>query len=288
MTSTTGTDEHPEVAEISALTEGILPPERSADVRGHIDGCALCADVRASLDEIRGLLGTLPGPPRMPADIAGRIDAALAAEALLASNAPDVSRETATAGSPRVSRETATSGDGRPAGRGPASSGPGRQGAPSRRRWGKGVLVAASVAAAIGLGTVVAQSAWNTAGESADQRSSAASDAGGKADADTLRIQVHDLLTGNASSHIEAKPSGQAPLAGVDSVTPACVLRALDRHDAPLATHRGRYEGVDSYLIVLPHNGDPALVDAYVVDASCATAQPSATGTLLREETYPR
>ncbi|WEV26545.1 zf-HC2 domain-containing protein [Streptomyces sp. 71268] len=83
MTSTTDTDEHPEVAEISALTEGVLPPDRARSVREHLAGCTLCADVRTSLEEIRSALGTLPGPARMPADIAGRIDAALAAEALL-------------------------------------------------------------------------------------------------------------------------------------------------------------------------------------------------------------
>ncbi|NUP39526.1 MAG: hypothetical protein HOY76_21565, partial [Streptomyces sp.] len=77
MTSSTDTDEHPEVTEISALAEGLLPPDRTADVRGHLAACELCADVQASLDEIRSLLGTLPGPVQMPADIAGRIDAAL-------------------------------------------------------------------------------------------------------------------------------------------------------------------------------------------------------------------
>lgn len=65
MTTTTDSAEHPEVAEISDLTEGLLTPSRTVDVRRHLDGCALCADVYDSLEEIRGLLGTLPGPPRM-------------------------------------------------------------------------------------------------------------------------------------------------------------------------------------------------------------------------------
>ncbi|MBH5335953.1 hypothetical protein IHE55_14610 [Streptomyces pactum] len=88
MTPTTGSDEHPEVAEISALTEGLLPTDQEDAVRRHLDGCALCDDVRTSLDEIRSLLGTLPGPARMPDDVARRIDAALAAEALLDATAP--------------------------------------------------------------------------------------------------------------------------------------------------------------------------------------------------------
>lgn len=83
MTSPSDTDQHPDVEEISDLTEGLLPPSRTAELRQHLDACALCADVHQSLMEIRDLLGTLPGPSPMPADVAERIDAALAAEALL-------------------------------------------------------------------------------------------------------------------------------------------------------------------------------------------------------------
>jgi hypothetical protein len=71
VTSTADQNAHPEVTEISDLTEGLLNPERGAAVRAHIAGCSLCADVQGSLEEIRNLLGTLPGPQRMPADIAG-------------------------------------------------------------------------------------------------------------------------------------------------------------------------------------------------------------------------
>lgn len=88
MSGTTGTIRHPDVSEISDLTEGLLSPSRTAEIRRHLGDCALCADVRTSLEEIRSLLGTLPGPARMPADIAGRIDAALAAEALLDATQP--------------------------------------------------------------------------------------------------------------------------------------------------------------------------------------------------------
>ncbi|KUL45858.1 hypothetical protein ADL22_11855 [Streptomyces sp. NRRL F-4489] len=109
MTSTTGAGEHPEVSEISDFTDGLLSPSRTADLRDHLAECALCEDVHASLEEIRGLLGTLPGPARMPADVAERIDAALAAEALLSSVPAEgealVSRETSTEPD-HVSRET--------------------------------------------------------------------------------------------------------------------------------------------------------------------------------------
>ncbi|MET7639256.1 zf-HC2 domain-containing protein [Streptomyces sp. NPDC005438] len=86
MTSASSTfdeGDHPEVEEISEYAEGLLDAEHAATVETHLEQCAVCADVRVSLDELRGLLGTLPGPERMPEDVAHRIDAALAAEVLL-------------------------------------------------------------------------------------------------------------------------------------------------------------------------------------------------------------
>ncbi|MFD5345280.1 anti-sigma factor family protein, partial [Streptomyces anulatus] len=80
MTSTADTAQHPEVSEISDLTEGLLSPSRAAEVQQHVAGCDLCSEVRDSLEEIRDLLGTMPTPEPMPEDIAARIDAALAAE----------------------------------------------------------------------------------------------------------------------------------------------------------------------------------------------------------------
>ncbi|MFB6699667.1 anti-sigma factor family protein, partial [Streptomyces rubiginosohelvolus] len=82
MTPTPDLAQHPEVSEISDLTEGLLTPSRTAEVQQHLAECDLCAEVRDSLEEIRGLLGTMPDPEPMPEDIAARIDAALAAEAL--------------------------------------------------------------------------------------------------------------------------------------------------------------------------------------------------------------
>ncbi|MFE7338738.1 hypothetical protein ACFU77_27960, partial [Streptomyces fimicarius] len=102
MTSTADTAQHPEVSQISDLTEGLLSPSRTVEVQQHVAGCDLCSEVRDSLEEIRGLLGTMPAPEPMPDDIAARIDAALAAEA----------RSTAPVDEPVVvSRETTTTED---------------------------------------------------------------------------------------------------------------------------------------------------------------------------------
>lgn len=348
MTSTTGTDEHPEVAEISALAEGILPPDRSADLRGHLVDCALCADVRASLEEIRGLLGTLPGPPRIPADVAGRIDAALAAEALLASKGREeaheeaVSRET----TDRVSRETVpaptatpenrpttqssseqpsstkpstdqssseqpstdepsvaklpagrtptghTPAGHAPAGRAPAAVGPGRAGLGRiRRRWSKGLLITASVAAVLGLGGIVI--AMVQSGDGTDNSSSQAT--AGKSATDQLQVRVQTLLAGSSttstpSPEMQPKTLGaeDGPRAGVSSTVPSCILAGIRRSDRPLAAESFTYRGSASYLVVLAHPSDGSRVDAYVVDSSCVEKTGPPPGKVLRKETYTR
>ncbi|MFC8825441.1 hypothetical protein ACFT9I_08810 [Streptomyces sp. NPDC057137] len=211
MTTTTGTTEHPDVSEISDLTEGLLSPARSTEVREHLDSCSLCADVHQSLEEIRGLLGSLPGPPRMPADVAARVDAALAAEALLSATAPDphvvetvadVSRETSRpteAAVEATDETTAESTDDapdtrereresepvpaadaprtdradRPAGRPRAATGPGRARQQRRRRGA--IFGAVFGTAAIGVSVLLFQTSSLSGGDTA---SSYKSDAG--------------------------------------------------------------------------------------------------------------
>lgn len=232
MTTTTGTTEHPDVSEISDLTEGLLSPARSAELREHLDSCSLCADVHESLEEIRGLLGSLPGPPRMPADVAARVDAALAAEALLSATAPDpltaettadVSRETsrpteATAEATDETTEASTDGApdtreresepvpaadaprtdraDRPAGRPRAATGPGRARQQRRRRGA--ILGAVFGTAAIGVSVLLFQASSPSGGDAASSYKSDAgasqADGGGAFSGTGIREKVDTLL----------------------------------------------------------------------------------------------
>ncbi|MFF5984462.1 anti-sigma factor family protein [Streptomyces olindensis] len=305
MTSTTDMAGHPDVAEISDLAEGLLPPSRTSDVRRHLDECELCADVYASLEEIRGLLGTLPGPPRMPADVAGRIDAALAAEALLNATEPEsaenrVPVDASPSGSEDdsgadVSRETSTPAD-RPAGR-PRSSttGPGRK---NRTRSGRrriAVLGTVFTVAALGLGSVLLSSLGDnkpphdTAG--GPQTTPADTFSEGK-----LQKQVTDLLAENKTEGGDSRtPFGAAtapgtnhPKAAQDPVVPGCVRDGIGRDDTALAVENGRYQGKKAMLVLLPDADDATRVTAYVVDATCVDPQAStASGKVLLERSYP-
>ncbi|OLZ69700.1 hypothetical protein AVW11_09430 [Streptomyces amritsarensis] len=296
---TTGTIRHPDVSEISDLTEGLLSPSRTAEIRRHLDGCTLCADVRSSLEEIRGLLGTLPGPARMPGDIAGRIDAALAAEALLDATQPR-DQDTPAPGphttKRAVSRETA------PAGHPAGPTGPGRRRA--RRRIA--VLGGLAGAAACALGLFLFVDFSGTPHPNTAASDSAAhppvSAAGGTYTAQGLRGSVQRLIASGTAAKTD--PGEQNNTYGLDETTgapgvapddrraapavPACVQDATGRSDAPIAAERGSYQGSDVHLLVLPHPDDASRVDAYLVDTTCENPGSATPGKVLLKNTYPR
>lgn len=311
--TTAGTGEHPEPDEISAFAEGLLTPERGAKVNEHLARCVLCAGVRDSLAEVRELLGTLPGPARMPDDVASRIDAALAAEALLGVREPHdmamleslaAERSTGTTASPgtavdspepavsdgtRVSRET-TPASVRPAGRPNGASGPGRDPRGARRRWR--VFTAVAAVAALGLTGLLTQELGNGGDHPtvAGPRSAAAGTFSGVA----LSTKVHELLGGSSpQARSNAATGGEnSPFATKTPAVPSCVLKATGHPGtAPVAASRGQYESRPSYLVVLPDPADPrGRVDAYVVDAGCAApgSASNAVGTVLTRQTYDR
>ncbi|HEY9368025.1 hypothetical protein [Streptomyces sp.] len=312
MTSTTGradTTQHPDVSEISDLTEGLLPPARTSAVRRHLDGCTLCTDVRTSLEEIRGLLGTLPGPARMPAEIAGRIDAALAAEALLSATAPDtaahVSRETPPEAAPDDAPATSASpepstagGSDRPAGRPRAATGPGRPSGRRRRRVA--VLGGVFGAAVLGLGTflLLPGTLQNAADSSGDKKSDvAASSADARFSGEGVDQRVQELLSRDgtlkapkdpAPESLKSESDGHSSLRGLDTTLPNCVRVGTGRTDPVLAFQPGDYQGSRAYLVVLPHATDSSQVQAYVLDASCAEGGTAAKADVLLTHAYPR
>ncbi|MFI9250638.1 anti-sigma factor family protein [Streptomyces sp. NPDC053069] len=310
MTSTTDTAGHPDVAEISDLTEGLLPPARSADVQRHLDTCELCADVHASLEEIRGLLGSVSEAERMPADVASRIDAALAAEALLGASAPGPSsagvpgeiepgREN---GEGHVSRETSVASD-RPPGRPQATTGPGRQGRERGRRRRRVMLGAVLTAAVLGAGSLVIESLGDHSSDTTAHGEPSPSV--GPFSGASVQSQVKDLLVTKKSTQ-RGSPS-QRPRSGLKSdqntpgstesantliqteaSVPDCIRAALHQGDDVLGAKAGRYDGKSAYLVVVPDAGDSARVTIYIVDAACIGQQPASSGTVLLKKSYPR
>ncbi|MER6421593.1 hypothetical protein [Streptomyces sp. NPDC001137] len=305
MTSTTDMAGHPDVAEISDLTEGLLPPSRTTDVRRHLDECELCADVYSSLEEIRGLLGSVPGPTRMPADVAGRIDAALAAEALLNATAPDTrdaptlvgaSRSTDDArDSAHVSRETSATAD-RPAGhsRASAATGPGRK----QRKWGGrrrvAILGTVFTVAALGFGSVLLTSLndGKPPASEAQGREPSTADTFSQAN---LEGQVTGLLksqgsgSGSHAPHSFGVEGGtNQPKVFKEPTVPDCVRNGIGRTEPALATKPGTYKRTDVLLVVMPDASASNKVTAYIVDASCVSHASAAKAKVLLTHSYTR
>ncbi|MGW0644649.1 MULTISPECIES: anti-sigma factor family protein [Streptomyces] len=321
MTPTADTAQHPEVSEISDLTEGLLAPSRAAEVQQHLAECDLCAEVRNSLEEIRGLLGTMPDPEPMPEDIAARIDAALAAEAHPTLSPEDepvvVSRETTTAEDAPTGRATTgpasvpgnTTAPDRPAGRSSAATGPGRR--PARRRRRTVVLGTAFGAAVIGMSVFFLQSLAPSgdAAKSVTDGGVSAADSSAPAYAEgTLEAQVRNLLGDEASRKSpgakkvepeadtksssealtpEAEPS-RSPMKAPVVAVPPCVQKATGRTTPALALEEGTYRGTDTYLVVLPHTSDSSRVQAYLVASACVDTAPESSGRLLLTRSYSR
>ncbi|WP_030938927.1 anti-sigma factor family protein [Streptomyces sp. NRRL S-646] len=304
MTSTTDMAGHPDVAEISDLTEGLLPPSRTADVRRHLDECELCADVYTSLEEIRGLLGSVPGPTRMPAAVAGRIDAALAAEALLNATAPEVmdapelvgaSRSTDDAGdSARVSRETSATAD-RPAGHSrAATTGPGRK---QRKKGGRrrvAILGTVFTVAALGFGSVLLTSLndGKPPASEAQGRKSATEDTFSEA---KLEDQVTGLLKSQSPDSGSHAPHSLGVEGGTNQpkvfkapTVPDCVRNGIGRTDPALAAKPGTYKRTDVLLVVMSDASASTKVTAYIVDASCVSHASTVKAKVLLTHSYTR
>ncbi|WP_193777568.1 hypothetical protein [Streptomyces sp. E5N298] len=278
---------HPDVAEIADLAEGILPTARTADVRQHLENCALCADVYASLGEIQDLLGTLPAPPPMPDDVAARIDAALAAEP-----------PTGVADGARVSRETSAPVD-RPGGHArPSSTGPGRK---DRRRGGRrriAVLGAVAAAAAIGLGSVIASSLTgeSPSGNTARERQTAVADTFSE---DRLQDKVTNLIADGSTQNgsrtprsfgMESENGGETAENHVfkQPTVPECVRKGIGRDDAVIATEPGVYQGKEALLVVLPDATHETRVTAYIVEAACVDQPAVGKAKILLKHSYAR
>jgi hypothetical protein len=248
----------------------------------------------------------------MPDDVAGRIDAALAAEALLSATAPapaiaetseasDPSGTTATASraddSVHVSRETSTAAD-RPSGHGRGPTGPGRS-TPKRRARRVRILAAVFATATLGLGVLLVQSMNDS--DSGDHSPSAQSPASDVFSGVKLQKRVDDLLSGQTTEEAPSRDSVGAntapgdperyesnPTTKLTKDLPPCIAKGIGDVTGAIASEPGTYQGADAYLVLLPVPEDASRVTAYVVDASCVGKASAPAGEVLLKQAYAR
>lgn len=130
---------HLDADTVAAFREELLPGRKAAQVAAHLAACPQCAEIDAQLTAVTSILAHAPTPP-MPASLAARLDAALAAEV--------AARAASTAGMSTTGTST------------PAQPSPGRR---RRAAWSRSGLslrlatVAAAVVLVAGGGYAVAR-----------------------------------------------------------------------------------------------------------------------------------
>ncbi|PBC78619.1 hypothetical protein BX265_3395 [Streptomyces sp. TLI_235] len=268
---------HPDVEVLADLAEQLTDPAEEPALRRHLADCAECADTFTALAEVRELLGAVETPP-MPADVAGRIDAALAAA------------RTETAPSPAhtadASAEAVRPAVGRPGGHPAGATGPGRPGRTARgRRRVRLLLATVSAAAVIGFGALLLPLSSTGGGGAAD---SAARPAAGGAEQpalsagttfrdDALAAQVQQLVrtassapgSSKAPEALTQQGGGESPRSAVGTAAPSCAAALTGQGDrAPLAVAPGRYQATAVTALVYPDGTDR--LDVYLITPDCS------------------
>jgi anti-sigma factor RsiW len=265
---------HPDVDELSAYVDGELDTARAREVGAHVAACAGCTDDLRALRLVAAELAALPAPT-MPADVAARLDEAIARER----------------------------------GAQPARGGdvlPGKRRASPGWATGAAAAVAVGLLAVIGIGALSKMGGGDMKPESgsapAAQRDSAAEAAptavyfsGTEYSQERLERQLAAVISRPApaaadpgltaldsngklfssSSAAPMEPSGArlkavdkslVPLATEPGRLSACV-KSIDPTIQPLAVDFGRYGGEPVVVVALPN--DPGLLDVYVAGADC-------------------
>jgi hypothetical protein len=155
----------------------------------------------------------------------------------------------------------------------------------------KGLLVTVSVTA-LGFGGYLFTHSLDVGGGASSTSDAAAGSA--TTGHQSIQDRVHELLaavpaaSGESSMHALGSGKDANPHLTASPALPDCVRQGIGRSEDPLAFDHGTYEDTDSYLVLLPDTADPAKVDGYVVDASCAKSTPVSPGKVLSKDTYAR
>lgn len=245
----------------------------------HLEGCSDCrarlAELSAAQPAVSSSLGLLDLPEE-PADLAARVDAALAAEATFTPTTTPTTTPTATP----TTTPTATA-DVLPL---EARAG-GRAGQRSRTRWLPALAGVAAVAVLVTGGVLVAQQGGDDDGTTSAGSRFETSSSGTDYSRATLPQAVPGILDGAPTRSSQAQATDAAgpetlksesdPLAPLRSTEglARCLSSVLDpdSDELPLAVDYAAYEGKPALVVLLPTTQDRT-VDVFVVGAQCDQA----------------
>jgi hypothetical protein len=143
---------HPDADTLAACREGLLGRRRSARIRAHLARCSRCASIDHELAAVTTLLASAPAP-RIPDELAARLDTVLAAESAARARGESPAADGIPATSDGMPATAGATGGAAGGGSGPAGQAGPRPGRPRSTRparpWRVTALRAASVTAAL-------------------------------------------------------------------------------------------------------------------------------------------
>jgi hypothetical protein len=291
--------------------EGLLAAGEAAAVAAHLAECPSCRSVQADLAALRAVLAA-DGPGPMPADVAVRIDAALA-EARAAARAfqPPVPADSSAV------RDAAGNVAGRPATDNGQRTSPADLLARRRQRYRWYTRIAAAAAGLVvvvggsvlgvqlahddgvtGLAGGGAESAGRAEDSGQPPAPTAAREAAPPYAAAPPRGYTREGFAGQVAallSRMESEASGMrsprdAATGSTAAAVTACATRFAAQQSretgapaaAPLAVDVAVWEGSPALVVLLPEPGRPDAVHAYVIPRECPGARTSAVPVLFQ------
>lgn len=264
---------HLDADALADLHEGLLAADRAADARAHLERCAECRAVEASLRAVPASLAAGAEAGAMPADVVARLDDALSR-----------------AGRDRVPTGSAAAMTVTPLGSRTRRS-------PVGTRLLQAAAAVVLVLAVVGVGASVLMSGGGGGTSSGGSSGAYANGPGGKAtyallatgadySASSLAGAVPRLVAGEGRRYSAARDDYAGPTTASSPAEGAvapddtgrlaagaaladCVTALADAPAVPLAVDLARYEGKPAAVIVLPGLDDPAMVDVWVVGPGC-------------------
>ncbi len=246
---------------LADLAEGLLADSRAASADAHLADCAECRGRSAEIADVTRLLADAPMPP-MPAELASRIDDALAAEAAASSHVVSLESRRGRRRIRILSAAAATVvvvGGGALVGHslltGPVSSENGAaQSQPIQDRTGSAAARPPGASALKGSG-------------------GGATGAGGghlalRSGTDYTDARLGDQISAQLAQGESRSAEDLAP----EQLT-GCVRR-VTQGKMPLLVDLARYEGRSATVIVLPGTGSDRL-DVWIVRPTCSASDPA-------------
>jgi len=274
----------PDVDTLADLHAGVLDETTASTLRRHVATCQACAEVLAALDATVASLAAMP-KVQIPADVAARLDRAIAAESGRLGLSDDLTASLAAA--PPAASSNAQPTSARDLHQAPPQAQQSGSNVSSldahrakRANRGRLLLAAAAVAAVVAGGAVILTQGNDNGPTQADKLTEQSGQAPGSAGPDEVQSfsQPKDVLEKGAIENDKVSPEVAGKMAE-QAERNKCLSQIIPRPAyAPEAVQAGTFGGKHAYAFIFPTDDDATIQMSVVDAADCAVVLDKQTG----------